>query len=94
MMYYVYIILCKDSSYYTGYTKDVEKRFEMHKNGQGSRYTRSHKPDKLVYFEQFNSRSEAMKRERKIKKLSHIQKKKLINTNKSVCPNKIFRIKL
>ena len=79
--YYVYILLCKDGGYYTGYAKDVEKRFEMHKKGQGARYTRMHEPKKLVYVEPFENRGEAMKRERKIKKLGHDRKQQLINEN-------------
>ena len=79
--YYVYILRCKDGSYYTGHAKDVEKRFEMHKKGRGARYTRIHEPEKLVYTEQFENRGEAMKRERKIKKLSHDKKQQLILEN-------------
>jgi putative endonuclease len=79
--YYVYIIRCKDGSYYTGHAKDVEKRFDMHKKGRGARYTRMHEPERLVYVESFESRSEAMRQERKIKKLSHDKKQQLINDN-------------
>jgi predicted GIY-YIG superfamily endonuclease len=79
--YYVYILRCKDGSYYTGHAKDVEKRFEMHKKGRGARYTRMHEPEKLVYIEQFENRGEAMKRERKIKTLSHNRKQQLIIEN-------------
>jgi len=79
--YYVYILRCKDGSYYTGHAKDVEKRFEMHKKGRGARYTRMHEPEKLVYIEQFESRGEAMRRERRIKTLSHNKKQQLINNN-------------
>lgn len=81
MSYYVYILRCKDGSYYTGHAKDVEKRFEMHKKGRGARYTRMHEPEKLVYMEEFESRSEAMRRERRIKTLSHNKKQQLINNN-------------
>ena len=81
MSYYVYILRCKDGSYYTGHAKNVEKRFEMHKKGRGARYTRMHEPEKLVYMEEFESRSEAMKRERRIKTLSHNKKQQLINNN-------------
>lgn len=77
MPYYVYIIVCKDGSYYTGYAKDVKRRIERHRKGQGARYTRIHKPEKTVYVEKFNSRSEAMKREREIKQLSHSKKHEL-----------------
>jgi putative endonuclease len=81
LSYYVYIIRCKDGSYYTGHAKDVEKRFEMHLKGRGARYTRMHEPEKLVYTEQFESRSEAMRRERQIKTLSHNKKQRLIKNN-------------
>ena len=81
MPFYVYILYCKDGSYYTGHAKDVEKRFEIHKNGRGARYTRIHEPEKLVYVEQFEHRSEAMRRELKIKKLSHNKKLQLIIEN-------------
>jgi predicted GIY-YIG superfamily endonuclease len=81
MPYYVYILRCKDGSYYTGHAKDAEKRFEMHRKGRGARYTRMHEPEKLVYVEPFESRGEAMKRERKIKTLSHNKKQQLITEN-------------
>jgi len=81
LSYYVYILRCKDGSYYTGHAKDVEKRFEMHKKGRGARYTRMYEPEKLVYIEQFESRGEAMRRERRIKTLSHNKKQQLINNN-------------
>jgi putative endonuclease len=79
--YYVYILRCKDGSYYTGHAKNVEKRFEMHKNGRGARYTRVHEPEKVVYIEQFENRSEAMRRERKIKTFNHYKKQELITNN-------------
>lgn len=80
MPYYVYILLCRDGSYYTGYTKDVEYRVKQHKKGQGARYTRMREPEKMVYVEVFNSRSEAMKREREIKSMSHSEKQRLANS--------------
>ena len=88
MSYYVYIIRCKDGSYYTGHAKDVQKRFEMHKKGRGARYTRMHEPEKLVYTEQFESRGEAMRKERKIKKLSHNKKQQLIEVHNSSAPDR------
>jgi putative endonuclease len=78
MPFYVYILLCIDGSFYTGYTKDLDERTKQHENGKGARYTKSHKPQKLAYVELFNTRSNAMKRERAIKKLSHQQKQELI----------------
>ena len=83
MAYYVYILRCKDGSYYTGHAKDPQKRFELHKKGRGARYTRIHEPEELTYTEACETRGEAMRRERKIKTLSHDKKKKLIVNNKS-----------
>lgn len=75
--YFVYIILCEGDNFYTGYTKNVKSRFRMHVNGNGARFTKMHKPKDLVYVEEFSSRSEAMKREKRIKKLNHAQKTRL-----------------
>ncbi len=83
MPYYVYILLCKDGSYYTGYAEDVNNRIERHKKGQGSRYTRIHEPEKIVYKERFESRREAMKREREVKSLTHKDKQRLANSQKT-----------
>jgi putative endonuclease len=80
MPYYVYILLCKDGSYYTGHAKNVEHRVEQHKKGQGARYTRMHEPAKIVYVEEFNSRCDAMKREREIKSFNHSKKQRLIDS--------------
>lgn len=66
-MWFVYILLCKDGSLYTGYSDDIKKRFLHHVNGKGGRYTRSHKPIKLIYSEQLPTKSEALKREKQIK---------------------------
>ena len=94
MSYYVYILRCKDGSYYTGHAKDVEKRFEMHKKGQGARYTRMHEPEKLVYTEEFESRGEAMRRERQIKRFSHDKKQQLtMEKNSGVPVNKSCSMK-
>jgi putative endonuclease len=68
-----------DGSFYTGYTKDLAERTKQHENGKGAKYTKTHKPQKLAYSEQHDSRSTAMRRERAIKKLSHQQKQELIN---------------
>jgi putative endonuclease len=79
MPYYVYILLCKDGSYYTGHAKNVERRVERHKKGQGARYTRMHELEKIGYVEKFDSRGEAMKREREIKSFSHNKKQQLVD---------------
>ncbi|MFA5366092.1 MAG: GIY-YIG nuclease family protein [Candidatus Bathyarchaeia archaeon] len=83
MPYYVYIILCMDGSFYTGYTKDVDERARLHANGRGARYTKMHPPKEVAYVEQFASRSEAMRREKAIKKLNHRQKADLVGSQKS-----------
>jgi putative endonuclease len=84
MPFYVYIIQCKGGSFYTGYTKDLNSRVMLHMNGKGARYTKMHKAKKLVYVEEFSSRAEAMRREKRIKVLSHHQKLELIGyKNKS-----------
>lgn len=66
-MWFVYVLLCEDNSLYTGSTNNLEKRFLDHKNGKGGKYTRSHKPLKLIYKEEFATKSEALKREIEIK---------------------------
>ena len=81
MTYYVYILACEDGSFYTGYTIDVERRVEQHRKGRGARYTRIHEPRNLIYVEEFNSRSEAMKREQEIKSLSHNEKQQLAESS-------------
>ena len=80
MPFYVYILLCTDGTFYTGYTKNIDARTRLHVNGKGARYTKTHKPERVAYVELFNSRAEAMRREREIKKLSHQQKQNLINS--------------
>ena len=80
MSFYVYILLCSDGSFYTGYTKDLDARTKLHQNGKGAKYTKAHKPQKIAYVELFDSRSKAMKREREIKKLSHQQKLDLVSS--------------
>lgn len=73
-MWYTYILLCSDKSLYTGATNNPEKRFLDHQNGKGGAYTRSHKPVKMIYTEQFQSKSEALKREIEIKRWSREKK--------------------
>jgi putative endonuclease len=80
MSYYVYILQCVDGSFYTGYTKDLDERSRQHQNGTGAKYTKSHKPQRIAYFEVFGDRSAAMKRERAIKKFTHQQKVELVKS--------------
>jgi len=77
-MNYTYILRCKDNSLYTGWTNDLEKRIGVHNAGKGAKYTKVRLPVELVYYEEFNTKEEAMRREYVIKKMSKIQKEKLI----------------
>lgn len=78
-MNFVYILRCGDGSLYTGWTKDLEKRLAAHASGKGAKYTRSHLPVKLVYYESLPGPHEAMSRERQIKALSRREKLALIS---------------
>lgn len=64
---------------YTGYTNDLGARIEKHKSGEGAKYTKSRGVKKLVYFEDFESKSDAMKREAEIKSWPREEKLKLIS---------------
>jgi putative endonuclease len=76
--YYVYILLCADGSYYTGYSNNPAERLSEHLKGRGARYTRMHKPSRIVYLRRHGTRKAAMAQERKIKTLTHKEKQKLI----------------
>ncbi|OGC96223.1 hypothetical protein A3H89_03010 [Candidatus Amesbacteria bacterium RIFCSPLOWO2_02_FULL_48_11] len=78
-MYFVYILLCFDSSLYTGSSTDPQQRFINHKNGKGGAYTRSRKPIKIIYLEKLPDKSSALRREAQIKSWS---RKKKITTLK------------
>ena len=78
-MWYVYILLCSDKSLYTGSSNNPHKRFLTHKNGKGGKYTRSHKPLKIIYTEEMESKSHALKRESEIKSWSRNEKITLLN---------------
>ena len=76
--WFVYILLCKDNTFYTGVTNDIKKRILAHENGKGAKYTKGRGPFKLIYKCAFETHSLALKEEMRIKKLSKIQKLKLI----------------
>lgn len=63
MGYYCYILQCSDNTLYTGYTTNIKNRLSQHNSGKGAKYTRGRRPCTLVYFESFNSKEDAMKRE-------------------------------
>ncbi|TCP22562.1 putative endonuclease [Scopulibacillus darangshiensis] len=81
--YAVYILECADGSYYTGYTTNVERRLKVHSDGKGAKYTRIRRPLSLIYEEWFDDKSEALKREHAIKKLSKRQKVELVKGAKA-----------
>ena len=78
MPYFTYIVRCSDGTFYTGWTDDLDKRLYAHNSGMGSRYTRARLPVELVYKEELTSKSEALRRERAIKKMSRTAKQCLI----------------
>ena len=90
--YWVYILLCENDCYYTGYTADLEKRYAAHIDGIASKYTRSFKPIRIAQsWKITGEKSLAMKIEKHIKKLSRIQKEKLIaNPNLLFLENEIM----
>ncbi|WFD12169.1 GIY-YIG nuclease family protein [Tepidibacter hydrothermalis] len=75
---YVYIIECSDGTFYTGYTNNLDKRIDTHNKGKGAKYTRCRLPVKLLYYEEYDLKGEALKREYKIKQMTRKQKMKLI----------------
>ena len=79
-MNYVYVLRCSDNSLYTGWTNNLERRIKAHSNGRGAKYTRARLPVELVYFEEFEDKKDAMKREYAIKQLSRQEKLKLIGS--------------
>ena len=73
-MNYTYIVKCKDGSYYTGWTNNLEKRLKDHNRGKGAKYTKPRLPVELVYYERFDTKEEAMSREYAIKNMSRPEK--------------------
>ncbi len=78
MIWWVYILKTNKDTLYTGITNDLDKRLRTHKEGNGAKYLRSFSGFELVYKEVTNNRSEALKREAEIKKLSKQQKEALV----------------
>ncbi len=79
MSFYVYILKCKDDSYYAGHTDNIEKRISEHMLGKCSGYTSSRLPVHVVFTQEFESRYEALCAERKIKKWTRVKKELLIS---------------
>lgn len=81
-MQYTYIVECRDGTLYTGWTTDLEKRIKAHNTGKGAKYTKNRAPVRLVYYEEFETKQEALKREYAIKQLSRKDKLDLIKKRK------------
>ena len=79
-MWYVYLLRCSDDTLYAGCTKDPQRRLHQHNTGQGAKYTRSRRPVTLVYLEQAEDHSQALRREAALKRLSRKEKLALIDT--------------
>jgi len=79
--YYVYLARCIDNTLYTGYTINLKGRENKHNKGEGAVYTRYKRPVKIVYWEEFKTIKEAMRRERQIKGWSKHKKEKLIKNS-------------
>lgn len=77
-MNYTYIVRCSDGTYYTGWTNDIEKRMKAHNEGKGAKYTKTRRPVVLMYYESFQTKEEAMRREWEIKQLKRREKEKLM----------------
>ena len=80
---YMYVVECRDGSYYTGYTTDVKKRVAVHNSGKGAKYTRARLPVKLIYAEGFDSKEEAMSAEALFKRKKRPQKESYLNDNQN-----------
>jgi putative endonuclease len=76
--WYLYIVLCNDSSLYTGITTNIKRRINAHNTGRGAKYTRGRGPVELVHLRQFSNRSDASKVESAVKKLNRKQKLEII----------------
>ena len=78
MNWTVYMVRCSDNSIYTGISNNLRKRLEVHSTGNGSKYIRTRLPFKLIYEEECLGRSNALRREIEIKKLTKKNKELLV----------------
>ena len=78
---YMYVLECRDGSYYTGYTTDVKRRLAVHNSGKGAKYTRARLPVKLIYAQGFSSKEEAMSAEALLKRKKRPQKERFLSEN-------------
>jgi len=81
--FFIYVLLTINNKLYCGYTDDLKKRFQNHLTGKASKFTRANKPQKYVYTKEYLTKSEAMKEEYRIKRLTRKQKEELIQAQLS-----------
>ena len=74
-MNYVYILRCRDDTFYCGWTTDITERIAAHNSGKGAKYTRSRLPVELVYYEEYDTKHEAMSREEKTEMVAQQSKR-------------------
>ena len=87
-MNYTYILECKDGTYYTGWTNNLDKRLKDHNDGKGAKYTKARLPVSLIYYEEFQTKEDAMRREYAIKHMTRSEKCKLISGYREQSGNK------
>jgi len=78
--FFVYIVQCRDGTYYTGYTKDLENRIALHKSGRGAKYVKNKLPAELVYAKQYRYYKNALNEEKRVKTLTRQQKSELVRS--------------
>jgi len=83
-MYYIYLIQCNDGSFYTGVTSNLKRRFQEHKTKSGSWHTKIYRPIKIIYTEEYQTKLEALEREKQIKGWRREKKLNLIKFGKPV----------
>lgn len=81
---YTYILECSDGTYYTGWTNNLNRRLQAHNAGRGAKYTKVRRPVTLRYFEVFETKEEAMRREYEIKQMRRFEKEELIKEKAKV----------
>jgi putative endonuclease len=82
--WFLYILRCRNNTFYTGVTKDLERRLKMHNDGKASRYTRARRPVKMIYQEHCAGHAQALVRECQVKELSRKEKEKLIKSGRKL----------
>ena len=77
-MNYTYLLQCADGTLYCGWTNHLEKRVEAHNAGKGAKYTKSRRPVILVYYEEYETKSEALRRQEKLRMIRQFEECKTV----------------